>query len=133
MKTKNISVPACIVLALSFLMAVGSVTFLAPCVHEDGSFGSCHWAGRMCLGIGCVLFVLGLFTLVHKSHEKKAALYQAMVPVSLLGILTPGVLISLCKMSTMRCRAVMQPAVILLSALILAVSLIGWLTERRKR
>jgi hypothetical protein len=58
---------------------------------------------------------------------KKARLgvYLSALPLCLLGIFTPGVLIDLCRMSTMRCRAVMQPAMIILFSAALLSSLIG--------
>jgi len=123
---------ACAILALALVVAVGSVTFLSPCVHEDGGFGPCHWAGRALLGVGALLAALAILSLLHKSHPAKAALYLSMVPAAVLGILTPGVLIDLCRMSTMRCRALMQPAMMLLCALILLLALAGWLLERKR-
>ena len=32
-------IPACAVLVLSLIIAIGSFTFLGPCVHEDGNVG----------------------------------------------------------------------------------------------
>jgi UDP-N-acetylmuramyl pentapeptide synthase len=54
------SIPALIVLLLSLLIAVGSQTFLGACVHEDGSFGACHWAARAVLALGAAQAVLAL-------------------------------------------------------------------------
>ena len=113
------------ILILSLVIAVGSQSFLSPCVHEDGSFGACHWAGQAMLGIGILLAVLALLSWVKKD------VYLAILPTAILGCLTPGTLISLCKMSTMRCRAVMQPAMILLCAVIAVLSLAGYLVNRK--
>ena len=125
-------IPAVIILILSLILAVGSQTFLAPCVHEDGSFGSCHWAGQMMLGIGGVLLLLSFFALLAEDSAVRKGVYLSILFVAALGVLTPGTLITLCKMSTMRCRMIMQPAMILLCVFILFAALIGFLMERKK-
>ena len=122
MKKKLFS-PLIFVLALA--VAVGSQTFLSPCVHEDGSFGSCHWAGQALLGVGLLLAALALLSWV------RTDVYLAILPAALLGCLTPGTLIPLCKMSAMRCRSVMQPAMILLCAVIALLALIGYAVNRK--
>ncbi len=126
---KRTCIPAIIVLVLSLIVAVGSQTFLGACLHEDGSFGACHWACRAILGEGALLAALAVLALVLK--RERAGLYLAMIPTSALGLLTPGVLIALCKMPTMRCRMLTRPAMTILFALVLLAALIGWLLSRR--
>ena len=121
-------IPAIIVLVLSLLLAIGSQTFLGACVHDDGSFGACHWACRALLGEGILLAALALTALALK--RERPGLYLAMLPASLLGMLTPGTLIAICKAPTMRCRMVTQPAMMILFALMLVAALIGWLLSR---
>ena len=121
--------PAIIILALSMLAAIGSQTFLGACVHGDGSFGACHWACRAVLGEGGLLAVLSLMALALK--RERAGLYLAMLPASLLGLLTPGTLIALCKAPTMRCRMLTQPAMMILFGIMLLTSLVGWLLSRK--
>ena len=120
---KKAMIPACVMLALSLAVIAGSQTFLSPCVHEDGSFGPCHWAGRALMGLGCVSGVLALLALTFRKARLGA--YLSALPVGALGILTPGALIDLCRMSTMRCRMVMQPAMIILFAILLIGAGIG--------
>ncbi len=124
---KKSIIPACVILILSLVVIVGSQTFLAPCTHEDGSLGACHWAGRALLGEGCLLAMLAAVLVVGK---ERAGLYLAMIPSSVLGICTPGILIALCKVPTMRCRMLMQPAMIILFAAMLVAALSGWLLAR---
>ncbi|MBR2698093.1 MAG: DUF4418 family protein [Clostridia bacterium] len=126
---KKTIIPALIVLILSLLAALGSQTFLGACVHEDGSFGACHWACRAILGEGGLLAVLSLLALALK--RERAGLYLAMLPASVLGLLTPGTLIALCKMPTMRCRMLTQPAMLILFGAMLVAALVGWLLSRR--
>ncbi|MBQ6400174.1 MAG: DUF4418 family protein [Clostridia bacterium] len=120
---KKQSIPAGILLALSLVIAIGSQTFLSPCVHDDGAFGPCHWAGRTLLGLGCALGMLAVLALLIRRARFGA--YLSALPLCVLGILTPGTLIDLCHMSTMRCRMVMQPAMIILFCAALAAALTG--------
>ena len=122
-------IPAIIVLVLSLLLAIGSQTFMGACVHDDGGFGACHWAARALAGIGGLLAGLSVLALLLK--QERAGLYLAMLPTALLGILTPGTLIDLCGMATMRCRALMKPASTILLSLTLAAALVGWLMTRK--
>ena len=127
---KKQSIPAGVMLVIALIIAVGSQTFLAPCVHEDGSFGPCHGAGQMLLGLGCALGVLAALSLC--VERARFGIYLSSLPVCVLGILTPGTLLDLCRMSTMRCRMVMQPAMILLFSAALMCALIGVILTARE-
>ena len=129
---KQFSPGAAAALVLSAVTAAGSVSFLGPCVHEDGSFGSCHWAGQAMLGIGLLLAVLSLTALLVKDGRVRAGILFAAAAAAVLGIIVPGTLINLCGMATMRCRAVMRPAMTLLCALTAASSLAGGIAAYRK-
>ncbi len=127
---KKSMIPAAMILALSLVIVIGGMTFLSPCVHEDGAFGSCHWAGQALLGLGCVSGLLALLALCVK--RARPGVYLSTLPVCVLGILTPGTLIDLCRMSTMRCRMVMRPAMILLFFAALLCALIGAILSARE-
>ena len=120
---KKTVIPACVMLALSLAVIVGSLTFLSPCVHEDGSFGPCHWAGRALMGLGCASGALALLALAFR--KARFGVYLSAMPVCALGVLTPGALIGLCRMSTMRCRMLMQPGMIILFVLLLICAGVG--------
>ena len=120
---KKQTIPAMVLLTLSLVIVIGSQSFLSPCVHEDGSFGHCHWAGRALLGLGCVVSILAILSLC--VQKARLGAYLSALPVCGLGVLTPGTLIDLCHMSTMRCRMVMQPAMILLFSAALLCALVG--------
>ena len=127
---KKSMIPALVILALSLVIVIGGTTFLSPCVHEDGSFGPCHWAGKALLGTGCVLGVLAVLALCVK--RARPGVYFSALPVCVLGILTPGTLIDLCRMSAMHCRMVMQPAMIILFSTALLCALTGTILSARK-
>ena len=126
---KKAIIPATIILILALVIAIGSQTFLGVCVHEDGSFGACHWAARAILGEGVLLAVLAALALALK--KERTGLFLAMVPASLLGMLTPGTLIAICGMDTMRCRMLMRPAMLILFGVAALAALVGWLTARK--
>ena len=127
---KKHSIPALILLALSLVITIGSQTFLSPCVHDDGAYGPCHWAGQTLLGLGCALGALAVLALLIR--PARFGVYISVLPLCVLGILTPGTLIDLCHMSTMRCRMVMQPAMIILFSAALLCALIGVILSARE-
>ena len=124
-------IPAVALVALGLAVAIGSQTFLGPCVHEDGSFGACHWAGRALTGMGALLAMEGLLAAILERGRFGLCLASALT--SALGFFLPGGLIDLCKMDTMRCRMLMQPAMRVLFALGLIASLVGLLMNRGRR
>ena len=119
-----------LLLILSLVVVIGSQSFLSPCVHEDGSFGPCHWAGQTLMGLGYVVGILAILSL--RVQKARLGTYMSALPVCGLGILTPGTLIDLCHMSTMRCRMVMQPAMIILFSAALLCALVGAIFTARK-
>ncbi|MBR0227119.1 MAG: DUF4418 family protein [Clostridia bacterium] len=127
---KKQMIPAMILLVLSLIITIGSQSFLSPCIHEDGSFGPCHWAGQALMGLGCVIGILAILSLC--VQKARLGTYMSALPVCGLGILIPGTLIDLCHMSTMRCRMVMQPAMILLFSAALLCALTGAIITARK-
>ena len=127
---KKQMIPAVILLVLSLIITIGSQSFLSPCLHEDGSFGPCHWAGQELLGLGCVIGILAILSLC--AQKARLGAYLSALPVCGLGILTPGTLIDLCHMSTMRCRMVMQPAMIILFSAALLCAMTGAIFSARK-
>ena len=127
---KKTAVPALVILILSLIAAAGSQTFIGPCVHEDGSFGACHWAGQMLLGVGCLLAVLALLALF--LPKQRSGLYLAILPAAVLGIAAPNGLIALGKMDDMRCRMLMRPAMTVLFVIILIAGAAGTVLSLKK-
>lgn len=127
---KSILMPLA-VLVLSVIIAVGSSSFLGPCVHEDGSFGTCHWAGQAMIGVGCLLSVQSIILLISKDKNVRQGVFLAMIPTAVLGFMIPGSIISLCRMATMRCRSIMQPSMRILCVLVLLCAVAGFFSERR--
>ena len=124
---------AILLLVLAAIIAAGSVTVLGPCVHEDGSKGPCADAGRALLIDGCVTAILAILITLVNRRGLRMALFAAALCAAVIGILLPGVLMPLCKMDTMHCRAVMQPSMIILSGAAAVSALTGIITERSRK
>ena len=125
-------IPAVIIAVLALTAAAGSRSFLGPCVHEDGTFGSCHWAGQAVSGIAAVLLLEGAAAAFLKKAGAARGLFLSIFLTGVLGILIPGPLIRLCGMATMRCNAVMRPAMTILFGAISAAAAAGFLLNGEK-
>ena len=121
-----------ILLALAAVIAIGSVTVLGPCVHEDGSEAPCTRAGRAVLCDGCVLALLAALILFIRKPSVRIVLFFISLCVAAAGIALPGTIFQICRMDTMHCRAVMQPATVILFAFELIVSVCGLIVERNR-
>ena len=122
-----------ILLVLGASLLAGVLTVFAPCgAKEDGGWMTCHWAGNAVAGVAAVLTALAVMRLFVKNTKMRLGLSASMIPVALLSALLPGRLISLCMMPSMRCRAVMSPAVTVLSVLIIAAAGIDIAMQRKK-
>lgn len=118
-------IPAAVIFVLALAAAVGSVSFLGPCVHEDSTFGACHWAGQALLGVEALIAVMAGIAFAVRDPGMRRGLFLAVLLAAVLGILIPGTLISLCSMATMRCRALMRPAMTILNAGIGILAVVG--------
>lgn len=121
-----------ILLILAAVIAVGAVTFLGPCVHEDGSEAPCTKAGRAILIDGCVLAALAVLLLFFRKHAARSVLSAIALCAAVVGILLPGTLFPICKMDVMHCRMVMQPAMIALFGVAGLIIIAGFVSERTR-
>ena len=119
-----------IILVLAAVITVGSVTFLGPCVHEDGSEAPCTKAGRAILINGCMLAALAVLLLFFRKSAIRSVLFVIALCAAVVGILLPGTLFPVCKMDVMHCRMVMQPAMIALFGVTGLICIAGFVSER---
>jgi len=94
-------------------LSVGVKTIFAPCAHADGSVSACAACGEQvfCAGIAWMLFMLARPLL---QKHKRTAMDAAMLLVGVCTFLLP-ILLRTCMMQSMRCNAMMKPAVWLIS------------------
>ena len=93
------------------LLVVGMLTFAGPCVHEDGSVGTCVWAHRSTLGAAVVCLVLSLVRVFERSEGERRGLDVGMALTATLVAITPDIVVGLCPDLAMQCHQVMAPFV----------------------
>ena len=107
-----------LLLVVTLVFFIGMQKAFAPCgLTEDGSFMNCHWAGNVISGLALVMLVIAVIHLLSRDGGIKKGLSISMIPLSVFAIITPNRLITLCMMPSMRCHAVMTPAVIIFSVI----------------
>ena len=122
-----------VVAILAAAAAIGVKTFIGPCVHEIGTSGPCHWAGQAMFGTALLIGAEGLAAAFWKKNGARKGLLFSMAASAVLGICFPGPLIDLCGMTTMRCRALMRPAMTILFAAMAVISAIGCVMSREEQ
>lgn len=124
-----------LLLILSIFLTFGAQFLFHACnPMEDGSYMLCHWAQRAVTGTGAVLVILYILCVIAKDRKIKAAFIIAGIPVTILAMLFPGVLISMCMSDTMRCHTVFRPAVLAVGCAILIVTAVSLpVTLKRER
>lgn len=131
-KKWKVGVTDILLLLVNGIFFVGMHTFLAPCGQQaDGHWMVCHWAGEALTGVAAVLFVISLLHALIPRAQIKMGLALAMIPAAALAFLLPGTMIDLCMMETMRCHTVMQPGVMAISAVTIALLLVDLYRYRK--
>lgn len=103
---------------LSALVLYGLVTFAHPCVHDDGSVSVCVWAQRSMVAEAIVALVLSLVRIFERDEGERRGLDLGIALVAALIALSPGNIIELCMMETMRCHTLMAPFARILGVLV---------------
>lgn len=107
---------------LGLVLAVGAQTFARPCVHADGSAAVCAPLKTWLTVEGGLIAVLAGLSMIRPG----AAAQGLAAAGGLLAILTPGLLVPICRADTMACRQVTRPTAIVTGVLILIIAL-WWL------
>ena len=129
---KKINITDICLLILSAALCLGVKLLFHACgMKEDGSWMNCHWAEQAVFAVSIGLTVTaGLRLLLNRQAKAGAAL--AMSVIAVMTALLSGVFVRLCMMDTMRCHAVMRPAVIILCALIAVTGIADAVTGRKE-
>ena len=118
---------------LSVLFLMGILFVFHPCgPKEDGTWMSCHWAGVAETVCAALMTVLSLLRLALPSPKAKTALSVLTILIAAAAAVIPGNVIHLCMMADMRCRAIMRPAVIVFSVLIILTAVWNILLSHRR-
>lgn len=121
-----------VIAGVSLALCLAPKTVFHTCgVKPDGSWMMCHWTGEAVLGAGVVLTCLSGIRFF-ASPPMKQGIDISMLLLTVLTALLPGHLLPLCKMATMPCHVLFQPAVIFL-AVFLALALAADIALQRKK
>ena len=117
---------------LSLALTIGVKTMFSACgPKDDGSWMNCHWAEQAVFAVSIGLTVTaGLRLLLNRQAKAGAAL--AMSVIAVMTALLSGVFVRLCMMDTMRCHAVMRPAVLILCGLIAVAGVVDAILSRKE-
>ncbi len=129
---KKITITDILLTVLSLVLCIGIKFFFHACgVKEDGSFMTCHWAEQavFCASIGMTAAALLRLFLPQKA---KAGAALVMSISAVMTALLPGVFIRLCMMETMRCHALMRPAVIIVCGMIAVTGIVDAIRSRKE-
>ena len=113
---------------LAVILTVGSLTFFKS---RCGADMHCHTANNVITIIGGALVALTALGFAFKG-KVKAILSFVTAAVAVVELLIPGVILSLCMMPSMSCRATMKPWTMLLSVAIAFVSIVSGIMTLRK-
>ena len=118
--TKRITAFGICLLILSLALAIGTQTVFHACgIHDDGSYGRCHYAQLVIGCIGLLMAVGSVLMLVCRTREVSIALSVLTICESVFALLLPDKIIPLCMMATMSCQAKMKPFTLVMSIVIL--------------
>ncbi|MEJ2210903.1 MAG: DUF4418 family protein [Anaerolineae bacterium] len=84
----------------------------------------CHWTGRAELGLGLPLFAVGAMMMFSRRKEARRYLGIGGMTLGAIAILLPTNLIGVCMNPDMPCVSTMKPALVLMGALVIGISLV---------
>ena len=130
---KNLILPI-LILAVSVFLTTGvKVIFPACGMHDDGTYGSCHWAEQAVMAAGIIVAFQALMLVAGKAAAVQKALSFTVLVSAVVTAFLPGAWIRLCMMPSMACRASMAPWTWGCCACIAVLSLINLIINLRKK
>ncbi len=120
-----------ITIATLFLLASSFIFQCAP--KEDGSYMNCHKANLTVAAISLAIIILCILLFTLKNKVAKQAIYVLAAIASIVCGIIPGILIHLCMMPEMTCRAVFRPTDIICSIVIFLFSIVGLIFSKKEK
>jgi uncharacterized membrane protein len=111
-------------LAAIFLFAAAAFMFKCPKM-ESGAYMNCHKANVMVAIISCILIVLNILLFLIKNRNVSSIISGLVILASIVSAIVPGIIISLCMMPEMTCRAIFRPVDVICSILIIAFTAVS--------
>lgn len=130
---KNICVLDIILCVISVFFLVGIFTVFHPCgPKDDGTWMACHNAGNVVKIFAALLVIFSAVQVFIKNKFAKITLSGISAVIAFISALIPTCIMKLCMMKTMRCHAVMKPAVVIFSILIIILCLVDIFMQAKK-
>ena len=107
---------------LAFLMSGGVRFWFHACISMEETCKPCVDCQHALTAIGGILLIIALLSLLIRRPGASLAFCLSLITGSAAAMWLPKHLISLCMMASMRCNAVMYPAVLFLGCLMILVS-----------
>jgi hypothetical protein len=108
-------------------------SFIFQCSpKEDGSYMNCHKANVAIAAISCAVIILSILLFILKNKVAQQVIYVIVALSSIVCGIIPGILIHLCMMPEMTCRATFRPADIICSIVIFLFSILGLLFNKKE-
>ena len=114
------------------LIAIGPKTLFAVCSSDGEMTMKCFYVAQTELAIGIAIALLGIVLILIKSSYAGITASIALAFNGIITVLIPNVLIGVCKSEHMHCNAVTRPALNILGALVIVLSVIGIVLFRGK-
>jgi hypothetical protein len=122
---------------ISSLMGLSSICLCAASLSmqcspkEDGTYMNCHKANVTVAVLAALITVIAIILPLIKESRNRRTLLALSAIASLVAAIAPGILISLCMMPEMTCRAIFRPFAIAISCVIFLFAMVGLLYEKR--
>lgn len=122
MKAKYIF--AFLYIAAGLLIAAGPMTIFHVCIPEDGRLMLCNYTARVEFVLGIEISIAGILTAVQKTDELQeiTGVFAALAAITVM--LVADVLVGVCENVHMHCHAVARPALNILGASVLIITVI---------
>jgi len=110
---------------LGVLIAIGPLYIFKVCSPMGKEVMKCFYTAKAEIGVGSLIAILGVLLFVFKSAQTRFGVSISVTFAGILAGLIPTVLIGVCSMPAMHCHMVTLPAIIVLSVLTIAGSIIN--------
>ena len=125
-KTVNIIYGAVLFLSGLCLSAGTQFVFHACGMHDDGSYGRCHYAQLVVACLGLLIAAGALCSILWRTREVMCTVSVVTACTAVLTLLIPGPVIPLCMMKTMHCLTMMKPFTTVMGSVVLLISIAGF-------
>lgn len=125
---KNKKAAGIVIIVLGMLIALIPKSIFPVCtnmielINGKSLCMKCHWTAMAELLIGGLIVFSGILLILFKKYETRLALSIMLFLLGLTALLIPTSVIGMCETATMACRVGTEPALIVVSVVIMAVS-----------